>query len=339
MSNPPLNASFVRERYTQFEAFSDAVQAWNLDFRQLGATSGPFLLEQVVTEHMIYARAVLGAPFHQQGGSPQGYRTFSILASGAADFRWSGELITSDCMLVMPENGDFESVSSAGLDSYHLSLSIDLMQWAAMHQLGMPLGAVLGPERVFCRGAGEQIAQLRNLLGKYSARLADRKASDAEYERQLERFGQQLAASIIDILAVTERVSPSRNVGRRRQALNRALRHTRGNDLLRTSVSDLVQESGVSRRTLESAFQDDLGTSPAHYLKACRLNALRQALYSAPPKTTSVAALGRAYGFQHGGQLAADYLNLFGELPSATLRRSSSYTNRAHIDHTGFGAA
>lgn len=321
MSGSLFNACSLREQYTLFEEFSDAVQAWHLDFRQLGPTSGPFQLEQVMTEQMIYARALLGAPFHQQGGSPQGYRTFSIVASGIADFRWCGKLMTSDCMLVMPENGEFDSISSSGLDSFHLSLSVDLMQWATLRQLGMPLDAVLGPERVFCRGAGEHIAQLRKLLMQYSSALASGKDSSAACERTFERFQRRLAVLIVDILAATKMVFPYVSLGRRRQALNKALQYTQARGLVRTCVSDLVRESGVSRRTLESAFQDDLGTSPANYLKACRLNSLRRALHSGSPQTVSVAELGKACGFHHGGQLAADYLNLFGELPSATLRR------------------
>lgn len=322
MTNPLPQLYSIRQMFSLFEAFDEAARGWSLDFRQLGPVASPFLLEQVMTGPLIYGRARLGAAFHQQGGSPPGYRTFSILASGSADFRWCGDLMTSDCMLVMPENGEFDSYSSPGLDTFHLSLSLDLLQMAALRQLGLPIDAVLGTERVFCRGAGERVLQLRSLLLRYSDALAEEKAEGAKVVQAPEGFEYQLAQLAVEILAATSRVSPGESGGRRRQAVTRALDYLQESDGSHLAVSDLVRESGVSRRTLESAFQDALGTSPAYYLKVCRLHALRRSLHRACPESASVAELGKAAGFGHGGQLAADYLRLFGEAPSVTLRRS-----------------
>jgi AraC family ethanolamine operon transcriptional activator len=84
------------------------------------------------------------------------------------------------------------------------------------------------------------------------------------------------------------------------------------------TVLALCQELGVSRRTLQNAFQAVLGVGPLAYLRAVRLNAARQALKTA----ASVTAAATHLGFWHFGHFAHDYQQLFGELPSESFRRS-----------------
>lgn len=83
------------------------------------------------------------------------------------------------------------------------------------------------------------------------------------------------------------------------------------------TVSELCTHLGVSRRTLQNAFQRVLGISPLSYLRAIRLGAARNALKSASSVTDAATAL----GFWHFGHFAKDYQAMFGELPSQTHRR------------------
>ena len=86
------------------------------------------------------------------------------------------------------------------------------------------------------------------------------------------------------------------------------------------SVAELVSALGVSRRTLQYAFQDALGTNPASYLRVERLNRVRRALRAAD----SVTEAATRFGFWHFGHFATEYRALFGELPSDTFRRHRS---------------
>ncbi len=83
------------------------------------------------------------------------------------------------------------------------------------------------------------------------------------------------------------------------------------------TVAQLSVEVGVSRRTLQSAFQHLLGVSPLAYLKAARLHQARRAL----KQVGSVTEAATSAGFWHFGHFAHDYQTLFGEKPSDTLRR------------------
>ena len=84
------------------------------------------------------------------------------------------------------------------------------------------------------------------------------------------------------------------------------------------TVTQLCTQTGVSRRTLQNAFQRVLDMSPLAYIKAVRLKQAREALKNA----RSVTEAATASGFWHFGHFSHDYQALFGERPSDTLRRS-----------------
>jgi len=83
------------------------------------------------------------------------------------------------------------------------------------------------------------------------------------------------------------------------------------------TVASLCEQLGVSRRSLQLAFQRVLGVSPLAYLRAARLGAARRSLKTAASVTEAATHL----GFWHFGHFAKDYQAMFGELPSQTQRR------------------
>ncbi len=87
------------------------------------------------------------------------------------------------------------------------------------------------------------------------------------------------------------------------------------------TLPEIAETLGASERTLRRACQASYGTSPMQLLKALRLNALRSELARADPKHQRVWEVAGELGFWHMGQLARDYRDLFGELPSETLAR------------------
>jgi AraC family ethanolamine operon transcriptional activator len=88
--------------------------------------------------------------------------------------------------------------------------------------------------------------------------------------------------------------------------------------------SDLCDELGIGERSLRRLFDEHFGVSPARYLRLRRLNQARRALLYGESAYKSVTEVGVRYGFFDLGRFAADYRELFRELPSATLRRVRS---------------
>lgn len=83
------------------------------------------------------------------------------------------------------------------------------------------------------------------------------------------------------------------------------------------AVGELCRRLNLSRRSLQYCFEEELGLSPVVFLRALRLNGVRRALRSAD----SVTDAATQWGFWHFGHFSNDYKELFGELPSQTLRR------------------
>lgn len=87
------------------------------------------------------------------------------------------------------------------------------------------------------------------------------------------------------------------------------------------TVADIAAAAGVSERTLQSAFQSELHTTPISYLRVRRLDRARADLADAAAADyVSVTSIAARWGFGHLGRFAAEYRARFGESPSQTLR-------------------
>lgn len=87
-------------------------------------------------------------------------------------------------------------------------------------------------------------------------------------------------------------------------------------------VPDVCRRFYITPRTLQNAFHDVLGVSPASYLRMIRLNGIRRMLRDRSSRVSSIQDAAAAWGFWHLSQFAHDYKKLFGELPSDSLRQS-----------------
>jgi AraC-like DNA-binding protein len=89
-------------------------------------------------------------------------------------------------------------------------------------------------------------------------------------------------------------------------------------------IDALCLRLGTSRRTLQNSFRQVADTTPVHYLRSIRLNAVRGHLMSTRPTEVSVSQAATDQGFDHLGHFTERYKTLFEELPSQTSRRGTS---------------
>jgi AraC-like DNA-binding protein len=88
-------------------------------------------------------------------------------------------------------------------------------------------------------------------------------------------------------------------------------------------IPEICKAIRVSSRTLQACCQEHLGMGPKHYLLLRRMYLARRALREVATDATSVTDVATRYGFWQLGRFAVEYQSLFGESPSATLRRQS----------------
>jgi AraC-like DNA-binding protein len=86
-------------------------------------------------------------------------------------------------------------------------------------------------------------------------------------------------------------------------------------------LTEVCKAIGVPLRTLHQCCQEHLGMGPKHYLILRRMHLARRALRTAAMAETSVTEIATRFGFWELGRFAGCYRTLFGEAPSATLRR------------------
>jgi len=88
-------------------------------------------------------------------------------------------------------------------------------------------------------------------------------------------------------------------------------------------MEDLCRYTGASMRTIQRSFSVYFQVSPFQYIKARRLNAVRQALVAGDSSRDRVTQIAVENGFTHLGRFTADYREHFDELPRDTLARET----------------
>lgn len=86
-------------------------------------------------------------------------------------------------------------------------------------------------------------------------------------------------------------------------------------------LAEICAAIGVAERTLRTACEDHLGMGPIRYLNLRRMHLFRRAMLRADSSTNSVTRIATNHGFWELGRFAVGYRTMFGDSPSASLRR------------------
>jgi AraC-like DNA-binding protein len=86
-------------------------------------------------------------------------------------------------------------------------------------------------------------------------------------------------------------------------------------------LAEICAAVGASERTLRICCEEHLGMGPIRYLWQRRMQLARRALILADPAAENVTQIAISHGFWELGRFAVSYRSLFGESPSASLRR------------------
>jgi AraC-like DNA-binding protein len=133
---------------------------------------------------------------------------------------------------------------------------------------------------------------------------------------------QTLLEAMFDCLAQGKQQEDGSSRGRHNAIIKRFRALAEENPEQPLYLADVCAAIGVNKRTLHMCCQEQLGVSPKRYLTLRRMHLARQALFAGPADVSSVTEIATRYGFWELGRFAVHYRAIFGESPSATLRRA-----------------
>jgi AraC-like DNA-binding protein len=320
MTNLP-DTYFFQHSYCDFDQLVADVRQWDLDFRQIdrGLFRGEVLQFGMAGIHISEGR--FGRALDQRGAPPAGLRTIGIPANRKVNFIWRGQQISGNNLIVFPRGAELASVSTPEFHIYTCSFPEDLL---ALLSEELEIG-----ELDQLRGGHEVIhcdSDLMNRLQRHIRALCGsvrREKMSLCHQNTQHQIRFAFPRQLLRTIAASEGVCVPATSQKRELAVTRALayieRHARGP----LSIKSLCVAAGVSQRTLEYAFEERFGVTPKALLLTHRLNMVRRELRDSDHSTTKVVDVANDYGFWHMGRFAANYRQLFEELPSETLQRTS----------------
>ena len=316
------NAPFINHLHEtgDIDEHAACLREWGQRYDQLSAGTFDGTFEEFCFGNVQIFREQANQSIHESGMPWQGSLVVGVATSLDSNGWFCGENFTHDSIITLKggEALDFRTprrheLVAATIDINKLN---DYALQVEHHDLGNELKN-LGP----IANSPEHAAKLRSFLVTVlaSLRATPQMLAHEQIRKALE---QSIYATILESIgsAPEPRQTPSSRALRIIVERARTLMHEHIDEPI--SVADLCIQLRVSRRTLQYSFQDVLGMNPVKFLRALRLNGVRRALKQADPQHDTVADIAAHWGFWHLSHFAADYREMFAELPSDTLRRA-----------------
>ncbi|RLA40174.1 MAG: hypothetical protein DRR06_17870 [Gammaproteobacteria bacterium] len=321
----------MQGRFASAEEFSQALSqgGWLTNFQQLDCGSGGagFAVvksDAAMLQHVTFERSVrqLVCPLPD-------HHNFGILSGPSSVAKMGHRQLNSEAINCFHEEEGFEAVSKPGFTAYTLSF-----KKSRVAELAHNLGFVNPADDTDLRGA-DMVPDPEHLV---AVRAKMRQRSVFSNSMGLNRQGlsglQELLELELPALVLGSfrhanlmKCIPPQN---RARALKRALDFIDAHPREALTVEDLCIESASSLSTLERAFREQYGVSPKRFILLQRLHHVRRVLLH-QAESRKIFEIANEYGFWHMSKFAADYKNVFGELPSQTLKGLRPLSNHAYV--------
>ncbi len=313
---------------TQFTA---RIRAFQLELLQIDHGKFSATGSQARVGDVLVGRAAFGPATVQTWTSPPCSLTLVVKRTDTAVL-WQGIDFRSSDVLLVGASTKVELAAKAGFGIAAATL-FDVGSQRAEQRFGQNIF-----DRKLMLVRSQNLAALSTMRSEIDALLtrAPAWAAGVEDRTSAATDSNRLLSAAADAIANGTKVAPLRRGTLRAQAIERALRAIREQPAEHLTLSDLCRITGMSERTLRIAFIERYMVPPARFMKAYRLNHLREDLAELAARGPRISQVANAWGFWHLGQLAHDYHEWFGELPSVTYRRNlrpPPFSNSAIPNH------
>ncbi|KVC77773.1 AraC family transcriptional regulator [Burkholderia ubonensis] len=296
-----------------------AIAGWHQVYRQM--TPGPFkgTVTQVLYDDFHFFRETTNRRVAQTGVAPAGRTSLAVPLSMPLAGTFQGQPIDGYALLALRAGEDFEFHTPEGMGLVGISAASDLIDELCEVEFGP--GAAGGRKLHHVTRLSD--AQGVALGARLSALIdeAQRNPGCLEFAATRRMFRDAMLGMFLD--ALDQRIGAERRDithATYSDIVRRCEKHLRERPEEPVTVLELCRALRCSRRTLQTSFQRVADVTPVAYLRTIRLNAVRRLLRTTSAQQLGVGEAAASWGFTHLGYFASEYRDLFGELPSQTLR-------------------
>jgi AraC family ethanolamine operon transcriptional activator len=313
---PPTRRSL---QTPDIDVLAACLHGWGQHYDQLtsGAFAGEF--EEFGFSAVQIFREVMNQSVFESGAPQVGAHTVAVAAGLDGDGWFNGQTVYEDSLLLVRDGEGFDfrtprrhEVMAAVVDDARL----------AVYARQVEHREIDFSRRAPIETAPARAGAFRNFLSTLfaSLRAAPTMLESPQLRRALE---QAIYAAVLEAMGEVEEDFQLPPNARARQAIvERARECVRAHPDEPPTVADLCALLGVSRRTLQYCFQEVLDLNPVRFLRVMRLNGVRRDLREAAARGETIGDIAARWGFWHLSHFAADYREMFGELPSETLKKA-----------------
>ena len=301
------------------------ISDWAEQYQQISPGSFTGNLHQVQFGKTQVFSETVSQRVHEIGSAWPGSLVLAVVRNASEPLRWHGRLAGAADVACFSGHQEFDIVVPAGSEILAVAIdSADFHCYAEAVSLDEALRRSPGIPQLL-----SSPVQHSRLVGLLDATLqiateAPHLLQHAQAQKSLrEAFYDQL----IGLREDPQQAAVSLNASGRSALVSAVRDYALAQSDEVPSVADLCRIFGVSRRSLQYAFEEVVGMNPVAYLRAQRLNAVRRAIKTAETNTP-VMEIAARWGFWHPSYFTASYKKLFGELPSATRQRHTRSSSR-----------
>lgn len=310
--------NFSNNRFGDISQHAASVSEWNQTYSQLTCGVLQSSLQQLSGRRFQIFRELINQRVVQHGEAPRGRICFAVPMAVPGVARMQGRGVDECSVFVLQGGEEFMFHMPMGMDLLSITFDREVFEQAIASASRPDELTTLLRQPVLQIPAGRLGRSRSRLLRLFEHVLvsADVQAHDTEHWLE-----GALVSELVGLLADPECDKLQRHGSSPGSYIvEKCHRLTVEDRLNPPSVVDLCQRLRVSRRSVQNGFRSVTETTPINYIRSIRLNGVRRELMNTCSGEVSIGDAAARWGFFHLSHFAADYQELFGELPSQTRR-------------------
>lgn len=312
----------IKALFDDFDVYNETVEDWKLVYNILSKKDFKAELFMFTDDDFALSRITLQGKLVHSGKAPIGFRSIVIPINYQDKFIWYNKGSGGNELLLFNKDCDLDAITFNDFDAYVISIENNFLEnlikklkytnckkQFETSEKELPLSVNF---------AHQFYLLADNFLNKY--------INNVDFTITNQKKHNELVHTIIyELLTYIEKASINKNIiskNKKEIALNEAVEIIKNDSENIYSIKELAMLTNISERSLLYAFKEKYQVSPSEYIKASRLNKVKNELYAARDTNTSIATIAGKYNFWHMGQFAKDFKKQFGILPSEVAKKN-----------------